>query len=91
VLELLAPGDYAAIPQQTEVLGEAFTPDESLSTLGPRTARRPTSAHRANVDSATQAHSATPDIEALWLERACIGIQQPGAQQKSLCKARSST
>jgi SpoVK/Ycf46/Vps4 family AAA+-type ATPase len=32
-LELLAPGDFAAVRRQVEVLGEAFDPDEFLSQL----------------------------------------------------------
>ncbi|MCX2860341.1 AAA family ATPase [Paucibacter sp. PLA-PC-4] len=33
VLDQLTPGDFAAVRQQVEILGEAFTPDEFLSQL----------------------------------------------------------
>jgi hypothetical protein len=32
-LELLAPGDFAAVKRQVDVLGETFEPDEFLSQL----------------------------------------------------------
>jgi hypothetical protein len=32
-LDQLAPGDFAAVKRQVEILGEGFTPDEFLSQL----------------------------------------------------------
>jgi hypothetical protein len=32
-LDVLAPGDFASVKRQIDVLGEAFTPDEFLSQL----------------------------------------------------------
>jgi hypothetical protein len=32
-MEALAPGDFAAVKRQVDVLGEAFEPDEFLSQL----------------------------------------------------------
>ncbi|SHN02222.1 ATP-binding protein [Rhizobacter sp. OV335] len=49
VLDLLAPGDFAAVRRQIDVLGEAFTPAEFLSQLESEHRVKPEVRHRRGI------------------------------------------
>ena len=57
MLDLLAPGDFAAVKRQVDVLGEAFEPDEFLSQLEAE--------HRVKPGGAAAARHRLPALSAM--------------------------